>query len=142
MSQRPWRDRKNPRYGSDANALRRLAEDMQAEDGYNDQVKRLMFRCADALDAKETAQSAEKWAPTGPVGHCAKCGGLVFRRPGKPGEVDHVCAQIEAKPAGEVCRWPQEPGFAEWRDCSGRHHNERDITKFCPGCGRRVEVSE
>lgn len=45
-----WHDPRNKEYGSDSNALRRLFESMELEDGYNKQVGKLMFRCADELE--------------------------------------------------------------------------------------------
>jgi hypothetical protein len=58
MSQRPWRDHKSKDFGSDANALRRLAETIQREDGYNDETMHLMFRCAEKIEKERTARLA------------------------------------------------------------------------------------
>lgn len=45
-----WHYKAHKEYGSDSNVFRRLYEDMKLEDGYNDQVGKLMFRCADEMD--------------------------------------------------------------------------------------------
>lgn len=45
-----WHDKAHKEYSSDSNALRRLYDDMKREDGYNDQMGKLMFRCADEMD--------------------------------------------------------------------------------------------
>jgi len=62
MSQRPWRDHKSKDFGSDANALRRLAETIQREDGYNDETMHLMFRCAEKIEKERTARLAAELA--------------------------------------------------------------------------------
>lgn len=133
-----WHDPRNKEYGSDSNALRRLFESMEQEDGYNKQVGKLMFRCADELErlsAENEKMTKALLYVLNSLERDEQLEGIDFAN-----ELYEINAALSGvKQEMDTCVWTW-CCFGNWHTSCGNAWGGVDKPDTCIGCGRRIEV--